>query len=102
MKTGAEIVLEWFRKYAEQNGTPTPFEVTYQLELAIESDKNELKKLRLGNITNRKEQLIDFAEWCAKGNFTYYFNGKEWMWAHANRQEYYTSEELFDKWKKRE
>lgn len=48
MKTGAEIVLEWFRKYYEQNGTPTPFEIRCQLEMAIEHDKTELKKLRLG------------------------------------------------------
>jgi len=52
MKTGAEIVLEWFRKYSEQNGTPTPFEIRCQLELAIEHDKTELKNLSKANVSS--------------------------------------------------
>ena len=60
MKTGAEIVLEWFRKYSEQNGTPTPFEIRCQLEMAIEHDKTELKNLRLGGVSSRRELLLAF------------------------------------------
>ena len=63
MKTGSEIVLEWFRKYSEQNGTPTPFEIRCQLELAIEHDKTELKKFRLGDVISQRELLLDFAEY---------------------------------------
>ena len=51
MTTGAEIVLEWFRVFSEQNGTPTPFEIRCQLELAIEHDKTELKKLRVADVS---------------------------------------------------
>lgn len=53
------------------------------------------KELRISDI---KQRCILFAEWCVKEKFTYYFNGKEWVWGHARRQEYYTSEELYDKW----
>ena len=59
MKTGAEIVLEWFRKYSEQNGTPTPFEIRCQLELAIEHDKTELKKLRVADVIKNKVAVCE-------------------------------------------
>jgi hypothetical protein len=55
----------------------------------------QVKNLTIPSVRQRS---IEFAEWCVKENFTYYFNGKEWMWGHVRRQEYYTSEELYDKW----
>ena len=66
MKTGAEKVLEWFRKYSEQNGTPTPFEIRCQLELAIDEEKLELKNLRLDAVSQQRELLKAFSEWSYK------------------------------------
>jgi hypothetical protein len=44
-----------------------------------------------------KQQAILFAEYCVKRNYTYYYNGKEYLWANSRKQEYYSSEELYDK-----
>jgi hypothetical protein len=44
-----------------------------------------------------KEISTYFAEWCMKNKYTYYFNGECWMWANSTRQEYFTTEELYDK-----
>lgn len=39
MKTGAEKVLEWFNKFESQNGTPTPFEIKSQLQMAVDEEE---------------------------------------------------------------
>jgi hypothetical protein len=49
------------------------------------------------NNDKKKQQCVEFAEWCMKQKFIYYFNGDVWMWANASKQQYYTTEELYDK-----
>ena len=44
-----------------------------------------------------RQRCIEFAEWCMKNKYIYYFNGKELVWANARKQEYYTTDELYDK-----
>lgn len=61
MKTGAEIVLEWFREYSEQNGTPTPSEIIHQLLVAVDHDNIELKPFYKAKIMPSLESL-DFVE----------------------------------------
>ena len=53
------------------------------------------KKLHISDV---KQRCIDFVEWCMREKYTYYFNGKEWMWGHSRKQEYYTTDELYEKW----
>lgn len=50
------------------------------------------------NISDVKQRCVDFVEWCMREKYTYYFNGKEWMWGHSRKQEYYTTDELYEKW----
>lgn len=40
------------------------------------------------------ENMILFSEWCAKSNFTYYFDGDKWTWGNSKTQQYYSSEEM--------
>lgn len=44
-----------------------------------------------------KQNCIDFSEWCMNNKYTYYFNGEKYMWVNSKKQEYYTTEELYEK-----
>ncbi len=43
-------------------------------------------------------RAIEFAEWTSKNRYVYYFNGEIWQWVNLNTQEYYSSEELYEKY----
>jgi hypothetical protein len=60
-------------------------------------ENDNLKNEQQCAIHDVKQRCIDFAEWCMKNKYTYYFNGEKWMWANAKKQEYYTTHELYEK-----
>lgn len=43
---------------------------------------------------------ILFAEWCFKNKYQYYYNGEYWTWFNRLNVSYYTSEELYEVFKK--
>ena len=49
------------------------------------------------DIHDVRQRCVHFAEWCIKNKYTYYFNGENWIWANARKQEYYTTDELYEK-----
>ena len=60
-------------------------------------ENDNLKNEQQCAIHDVRQRCIDFAEWCMKNKYTYYFNGEKWMWANAKKQEYYTTHELYEK-----
>jgi hypothetical protein len=45
-----------------------------------------------------KEECIKFGDWIGKSDFHFYFNGHEYQWANSIRQEYHTTESLYEKY----
>lgn len=39
---------------------------------------------------------VAFVEWVHNQGYVYYFNGEEWMWAQPKKQDYKTTDELFE------
>ena len=56
-----------------------------------------MKKEQEYNMHDVRQRCVEFAEWCMKNKYIYYFNGENWIWANVRKQEYYTTEELYDK-----
>lgn len=62
--TAAEKVHYWMLKYEMTNGTPPkPKEISAQLEMAIEDEKQALS---IADVSNRRELLLAYSEWWDK------------------------------------
>lgn len=62
--TAAEKVHYWILKYEMSNGTsPKPKEISAQLEMAIE---NEKQALSIADASNRREVLLAYSKWWDK------------------------------------
>lgn len=74
------------------------FQVWNECEQEYKSKAEKVAKEQFKALDkNIRQHSIDFVEWCMREKYTYYFNGKEWMWGHSMKQEYYTTDELYEK-----